>query len=74
MKQIEEGLHRVHAEAREMKAQLAPQQPMEVETTGSCQVGRQPIVKVDRVDEGSPAANAVSLIHYNIRPCQMSST
>ena len=67
MKQIEEGLHKVHAEAKEQKAQLA-QVSMEVDVSETRDVKHRPFVKVDRVDAGSPAASAVShRICFNLR-------
>lgn len=57
MKQIERGLHQLHATARENASR---DEPMEAERSGSSQQKKKlPFVKVERVDAGSPAANAV---------------
>ncbi|KAK3597056.1 hypothetical protein CHS0354_022059 [Potamilus streckersoni] len=58
MKEIEEELYKIHAEARIEKEKAGNQSPipMEIEDTP-----REPFAIVDRVDEGSPAFSAQSL-------------
>ena len=73
MKEIEAGLHRVHAEARETKSS-AMVENMDISdattTAAAANVAKaaDAIVKVDRVDADSPASSAVSL-RKNCRHC-----
>ncbi|ELT92719.1 hypothetical protein CAPTEDRAFT_171080 [Capitella teleta] len=56
MKQIEEGLHYVHAAAREQGEQRSRGQPMNSQETDAH--SKSPFAIVERVDAGSPAENS----------------
>ena len=58
MKEIEEGLHEVHAEARRQKASGEP--PADQGASAGSRTQTQPFLRVDQVDAGSPASEAVS--------------
>ena len=59
MKQIEEGLHKVHAEARAAKDVQSSTQKMEVDPVTKEAYESTAMVLVDRVDADSPASKAV---------------
>ena len=65
MKEIEKGLHKLHAETKE-ESQQTQQETEDMDSQPStsaaigARVGPETFAKVDRVDPGSPAALAVS--------------